>query len=163
MKITDALKGEHGVFYALFDHLEQFAGGANLSDIKAAGALLAAGLVPHAMIENDVLFPPLEARIGDSGPTMVMRMEHQEIEGKLQELRELAGTHDEIEGALARLPKVDDLDEARRLVKDILFLAREHFAKEENMLFPMAEQMLDADTLEQLGVRWAERRSVVLA
>lgn len=159
MKITDALKGEHGVFYAQFNHLEQWLDGADLSAIKTAGALLGAGLAPHAHIENEVLFPPIEERLGEGGPTTVMRREHAEIEGKLNELQELKGAHDEIEGALTKLPNAKSVDDARRLVKDILYAAREHFAKEEKMLFPMAEQILDANTLEQLGAEWASRRT----
>jgi iron-sulfur cluster repair protein YtfE (RIC family) len=163
MRITDALRGEHGVFYAQFDRLEQTLDTYALALIQAQGALLAAGLAPHAHIENDVLFPVLENHLGEEGPTRVFRMEHEEIEAKLQELKELQGMHDEIEGALARLPQLDDVGEARRLVREALYAAREHFAKEENMLFPMAEQILDERTLKALGAQWAERRSVVLA
>ncbi len=166
MRITDALKGEHGVFYAQFEFLENAIGAANLATLQTLGAMLASALAPHAHIENEVLFPSIEERIGVGGPTTVMRMEHEHIEGmlaRLQEIRELTQAHDEIEGALARLPGLDNADEARRLVRDVLFAAHEHFAKEENVLFPMAEQMLDERTLERLGREWAERRSVVLA
>jgi hemerythrin-like domain-containing protein len=48
------------------------------------------------------------------------------------------------------------------MLKDVLFAAREHFMKEENVLFPMAEQMLDARAMEQMGATWAKRRGVVL-
>ena len=37
-----------------------------------------------------------------------------------------------------------------------------HFAHEENVLFPIAEQRLDASALAALGTRWAECRRVVL-
>ncbi len=166
MKITDALKGEHGVFYAQFDLLQRTAETANLEVIKAQGALLMAGLVPHAKIENEVLFPAMENIMGEEGPTHVFRMEHEQIEGwlgQLQEIRELMRAHDEIEGALARLPQTEDLAQAQRLVSDMLYLAREHFAKEETMLFQMAENMLEPRALEELGAEWAQRRGVVLA
>ncbi|MBI3738739.1 MAG: hemerythrin domain-containing protein [Chloroflexi bacterium] len=162
MKITDALKGEHGVFYAQFQFINDSLSSANLSIIQSLGAMLAAALVPHAQIENEILFPALEEKIGESGPTQVMRMEHAEIEARLRELKDLKGAHDEIEGALAKLPEIDKVDFARRTVQDILYTAREHFAKEENVLFPMAEQMLDERTQELLGLEWAKRRGVVL-
>jgi hemerythrin-like domain-containing protein len=38
--------------------------------------------------------------------------------------------------------------------------ARAHFAKEEQVLFPLAGQMLEAGKLAQLGAKWAERRKV---
>lgn len=167
MDITDVLKGEHGVFYAQFDLIEQMLGESSLAVIKAQGALLAAGLAPHAHIENEVLFPALEAKMGgEFGPIPVMRAEHAEIEGsltRLKELRELAHTHDEIEGALARLPESGDAAEARQLVRNVLDVAREHFAKEEQVLFPMAEEMLDRMTRQELARVWAERRRVMVA
>ncbi len=163
MKITDALRGEHCVFYAQFKFIESSLAEANLGTIQALGGMLAAALVPHATIENDVLFPPIEERIGEGGPTMVMRMEHAEIEGSLGELADLKGTHDEIEGALSKLPNAKSTDDARRIVNGILVAAREHFGKEENVLFPMAEQYLTGDVLESLGAEWAARQGVVLA
>ncbi|MBI3536529.1 MAG: hemerythrin domain-containing protein, partial [Chloroflexi bacterium] len=60
MKITDALKGEHGVFYAQFQFINDSLSSANLSIIQSLGAMLAAALVPHAQIENEILFPALE-------------------------------------------------------------------------------------------------------
>ena len=52
MKITEALKGEHGVFYAQFQFIDNALTDANLATLKALGAMLAAALVPHAQIEN---------------------------------------------------------------------------------------------------------------
>ncbi|NIN68730.1 MAG: hypothetical protein GTO63_29295 [Anaerolineae bacterium] len=45
----------------------------------------------------------------------------------------------------------------------VIQVAREHFAKEEQILYPIAEQVLDTDTLTQLGRQWAERRGVVIS
>ncbi len=146
MKITDALKGEHAVFYAQFDSLEQASADESLPDVRAQGALLAAGLIPHAQIEDGLLFTALEQQLGADGPTTAFRAEH-----------------DEVEAALSRLPTTQSLEEARELIQEAVHAAREHFAKEEQMLFPMAEQLLDASTLEELGAEWARRRSVVLA
>ncbi len=166
MKITDALKGEHGVFYAQFELLEEVVAPATLPVLKAQGAILAAGLTPHAQMENDLLFPALEAHLGTDGPTAAFRAEHAEIESafeRLRQLRELNRDHNQIDAALARLPETPSLAEARDLIDEIVHAAREHFAKEEQMLFPMAEQLLGERTLEELGAEWARRRSVVLA
>lgn len=145
MKITKALLGEHGVFYAQFDYLEHVLPEVESLDlVQRLAGLLAAGLKPHALIENEILFPPLESVLGaEAGPIPVMRMEH-----------------DEIEGSLARVQEVRDLDQARNLVLHAIETAREHFSKEEHVLFPMAEQVLDEATLERLGDQWAERRRV---
>ncbi len=139
--ITDALLGEHGVIYALLAHLEN-ATFASAEEARAAAAMLHAGLESHAHIEDELSFVPLEGHLGTAGgPLAVMRMEH-----------------DEVERTLARLLEVDDVAEARTLAAHLGKTARDHFGKEEQVLFPMAEQMLDADELRRLGKEWATRR-----
>lgn len=146
MKVTDALRGEHGVFYAQFDHLEQRFAGGFLDNAEILAALLAAALEPHASIEDEVLFAALESALGgEVGPIPVMRMEHQTIEELLAKARQAA-----------------EPGQAASLLIEALQVAREHFAKEEHVLFPMAEQMLDRGVLESLGEEWAARRGVRL-
>jgi hemerythrin-like domain-containing protein len=41
-------------------------------------------------------------------------------------------------------------------------VARQHFAKEETILFPMAEQVLSLAELEELGAQFDARRRVVM-
>ena len=165
--ITDALRGEHGVFYAQFDLIESGLQTVTLAGLQAQGALLASALTPHAHLENDMLFPALERELGgEGGPVTVFRAEHAEIEGaleKLQTLRELSLHHDGVEGTLQRLTRVEDVAEARKLVRQTLDIARDHFSKEEHMLFPMAEQMVSEEALGRLGEQWAAQRHVVLA
>lgn len=147
MKITDALLGEHGVFYAQFSHLEQVVPQlADLALVKAQAALLTAALETHAHLEEELLFSALEPHLGQGGPLAVMRMEHQQIE----------------EG-LARLPGLTEAALARQLLLQVVEVARGHFAKEEQVLYPMAQQALGETALEELGARWAEQRQVVVA
>ena len=139
--ITDALVGEHGVIYAELEHLAS----RPLESVEAAraqGAQLAAGLASHAHIEDELLFVPLEGPLGpNGGPLAVMRMEHEEVEGTLE-----------------RLAHAADLEEAQSLASHLVSVAREHFAKEEQVLFPMAEQLLPEAELRGLGEQWAARR-----
>ena len=51
-----------------------------------------------------------------------------------------------------------DLEEARGLLLHLIDVARPHFAKEEDVLFPMAETALPEATLLRLGEEWASRR-----
>jgi iron-sulfur cluster repair protein YtfE (RIC family) len=145
MKVTDALLGEHGVFYAQFDYMEKSIPHAqDLALVKSQGAMLAAALAPHAHLEDELLFVALEAHLDpQSGPLAVMRMEHNEIEGSLE-----------------RLQTLQDLAEAKNLLLHAIQTARAHFAKEEQVLFPLAGQMLEASKLVQLGAKWAEQRKV---
>ncbi len=147
MKITDALLGEHAVFYAQFDHLKQAVPQVEtLAQVKSQGAMLAAALASHAQLEEELLFTTLEPYIGPMGPLAVMRMEHEEIEQTLE-----------------RLPAAQELDQARELLLRVIEVAREHFAKEEQILYRMASQSLPAETLTDLGAQWAVRRAIVLA
>jgi iron-sulfur cluster repair protein YtfE (RIC family) len=145
--ITHFLLGEHAVFYAQFDNLETHLPEAeNLPQVKSMGGMLAAALASHAQLENDLLFTALDPHFGGSGPVAVMRAEHAQIEGSL----------DQIQAA-------GELDQAKRTLLNIITLARQHFAKEEQILFPMAQQILDDQTLFELGTQWAERRKVFSA
>jgi len=81
MILTEALLGEHAVFYAQFDHLVQTVPGVgDLTIIQAQTALIASALATHAQLEEDLLFKALDPHLGEMGPLAVMRMEHQEIE-----------------------------------------------------------------------------------
>ena len=138
--VTDALIGEHGVIYPLLDHLTS--GSFAAEEARALAAFLAAGLGTHARIEDELVFVPLERHLGpNGGPIAVMRAEH-----------------DEVEGTLERLTQVTDVDEARSLAAHLAQVAREHFAKEEQVLFPMAEQLLGEDELRSLGEQWVAQR-----
>lgn len=148
VKITDALLGEHGVFYAQFDHLEQLINSdAALSELQSGVATLTAGLATHAAIEDEVFFTALEPFLGSTvGPIAAMRAEH-----------------DIIERNMGLIPSAPSLAQARQLLSELLNVARSHFVKEEHVLFPMAQRVLDEDTLLELGAQWAERRKIMLA
>ena len=147
MKLTDALLGEHGVIYALFNRLEQaFPELKTGEEARQMAATLAAALASHAAIENEFLFPALEPHLGPAGPLAVMRQEHEEIESALQ-----AATT-----AAAPAAAVESL-------QHVLAVARDHFSKEERVLFRMAQQTLGDEGLLQLGQRWAERRRVFVS
>jgi iron-sulfur cluster repair protein YtfE (RIC family) len=146
IKITDALRGEHGVLYRLFDHCEAGAPGWDLALAKAAGAQLAAALVTHAHFEDELLFVGLEAHLPrEMGPLAVMRAEHEEIEG-----------------ALAALETVEEAGQARALLGRVVSTGREHFAKEEQVFFPLADSRMGESELLELGRRWADRRGVTV-
>ncbi|OGY07688.1 MAG: hypothetical protein A3D24_02825 [Candidatus Blackburnbacteria bacterium RIFCSPHIGHO2_02_FULL_39_13] len=144
IKITDILRGEHGVFRAQLAHLEKSVLGSNdLPNIKSQMAMFGAGLIPHANMEDKLLFTKLDPVFGKMGPVSVMRAEHKEIEG-----------------AFEKLPKTDKLNKAKDFVLNTIQVAKEHFGKEEQMLFAMAEEVLSEKVLFSLGERWLEKRGV---
>jgi iron-sulfur cluster repair protein YtfE (RIC family) len=142
-RITDVLYGEHGPLYALFAHLEESAPSWELADLLLAGRCLEAALLSHARVEDDLLFGALDRRMPPDGPVAQMRLEHDEIDAELARLREA-----ETEAA------------GRRALASAIALAREHFLKEEQILFPLADEMLGREESERLCQSWAERRGV---
>ena len=94
-------------------------------------------MLTHFDVEEKVLFPTFEAKTGMSmGPTQVMRLEHAQMRSLLDEL----GT------SLAAGQTEDYLGQAETL----LIMMQQHNMKEENMLYPMCDQHLSAETPELL-------------
>lgn len=146
MKITDALLGEHGAFYAQFEHIERaLANGASLESIRGLAAMLAAALAPHAHMEDQLLFGPAVAAGAPAEPMAVMHQDHEGIEGALEETQD-----------------APDAASARALLLGAIREAREHFAKEERIAFGLAAHALGDERLRELGSRWALARGVIL-
>lgn len=145
MKITDAFLGEHGVFYAQFDWIEEaLAVRPDLDCIHHLAGMLASALASHAALENELLLDPAEAEAGpDVGPFRVMRREH-----------------DEIETLVEQAVRADDPAAARRDLAEAIRRARDHFEKEEKAAFPMAESVLGNERLREAGRAWGRRRAV---
>jgi iron-sulfur cluster repair protein YtfE (RIC family) len=134
---------------------------AALPVLRRTGELMATQLADHARKEDEGLFPALEAVFGVSGgPTVVMRREHRDIHGQgdllrqtLHELNEVE--HPQIEAGGAQLRALAGAGSSaaalRATAEEIIRLLDLHFGKEEQILFPMAEQLLEAAQLEALG------------
>ena len=146
MKITDALLGEHGAFYAQFDRLEEtLPHTTSAAEVREQAALLAAALVTHAKLEDTLLFDRMRSAGVDEGLLITMEAEHTEIAG-----------------LLTRAQGSQDAAIARTTLLEAVSQARDHFAKEERLAFPLAESALGAAALTELGARWSERRDVFL-
>lgn len=146
MKITEAFLGEHAVFYAQFTECETMLDRSDLDGLKHAASVIASGLASHAELEDELLFRPLAARAGeDPGIFAVMEEEHAII-GDL--LRGIADAR--------------DAGRASELLHEMIAAARAHFAKEEQVAFPLAEKLIDFAELRRLGQTWSDARGVVI-
>lgn len=145
MRITDALYGEHGSLYMLMNAIEGRLAGADLATLQTAAALFEGAILAHARFENEPFFAALDRAMPGGGPVTAMRAEHEEIESEL-----------------AKVATSRDAGEARQHLQAAIAEARSHFQKEELVLFPMAEQLLGTDTLEEMGAAWAHNRGVAL-
>ncbi|QAT41604.1 DUF438 domain-containing protein [Clostridium sp. JN-9] len=99
----------------------------------------------HHKREEDVLFPELEKR-NITGPTRIMRMEHDDLRKRKRLLKETANNV-EIMDFNEYKTKVDELS------KYIVFHLRDHIYKENYILYPTAIDTLDDKEL------WAEMKS----
>ncbi|RIX45073.1 MAG: hemerythrin domain-containing protein [Rhodocyclales bacterium GT-UBC] len=90
-------------------------------------------LLAHFDVEEKTLFPAFETKTGMSGgPTQVMRMEHLQMRGLLEDAKE----------ALRTTNSEDYLGVAETLV----IMMQQHNMKEENILYPMCDQHLAAES-----------------
>ena len=101
-----------------------------------------AGLQRHILWEEELLFPIFEARTGiTEGPTAVMRMEHGQIKGILEEMNM------RMPGAAA--------EGLAELITDLLEVLGAHNQKEENILYPAIDQMLTDEDREKVRANMA--------
>lgn len=166
----DALLEEHVVILSEVERLRQALdalqqrGEAALPEallaLRAAVTMMSTQLHQHARKEDEALFPALEAVWGrrEGMPTAIMRMEHSMIHHRASEFRDtlaiLEAQHPEIVKRTAELQASvsgdPDLESLLRLGADITQLLALHFGKEEDILFPMAREILSPTTLEEI-------------
>ncbi len=142
MDITDRFVVEHQVFLRQLVILEDAMTGpsdALPGRLAAIVETLQAPLEAHADAEENILFPELESRMGgDSGVLPVMISEHRTIQG-----------------AVAEIKSSQDAARARRLAETLIDVLREHIAKEDDLLFPAARELLGPARLKELDTRYA--------
>ena len=133
--ILEFMSDDHNRLDAIFDELAGEATPAGASELFAD---FKAGLSRHIGWEEDILFPIFEDASGmhDSGPTAVMRMEHRQIEKVLEEIDLKVS-----EGELTALGG---------LQKDLLAVLGPHNDKEEGILYPATDEMIDDAERQQV-------------
>ena len=147
MKITEALLAEHLVFHHLFDHLERTAPKLKtLAEIKSLASLLAAMLDAHSHTEDELFIGPLEHCFEQIGQRETFHQEHAEIDGNLD-----------------RVQSARQSRQARQWLLAAVAVCRKHFDKEERIVFPLAERVLNGKTLVALGQTWMHQRTRVAA
>lgn len=104
----------------------------------------------HHCKEEDRLFPIMEQRgfSADEGPTCVMRIEHRQGREHIRLMDE------SINGAAEGGAK--ELERFVRNARSYVVLLRQHIEKEDHCLFPMADQALSQDDLQELARQFEE-------
>jgi hemerythrin-like domain-containing protein len=142
MKITEALFAEHLVFHNMFDYIETVAPRLKtVAEVKSLATLMESLLKAHSDTEDELFLGPLEHCFEQIGQRDALLEEHKEIDESLRSLRQ-----------------VRNLRKARQLLLAAVTYSRKHFDKEERIVFPLAERVLNSKTLAALGQTWVEQR-----
>ncbi|NLR75187.1 MULTISPECIES: hemerythrin domain-containing protein [Leeia] len=142
MSLTTTLTLEHRQCDELYTTLENTLRNSDWLQAERLFARFSGSLLQHFVDEEQLLFPAFEAVTGNrSGPTQVMRFEHQQIRDELDALQHGIQQRDRS----AAIGHADTL----------LILIQQHNVKEENILYPMCEQRIP-----DIAQRWQERHHV---
>ena len=130
--ILDFLGSDHRACDDLFASAETAAAQKNWDSAHSLFERFQTAMAHHLAMEEDVLFPAFEARTGmRAGPTQVMRMEHEQMRGLLQDMASAVAACNQ-DGYLG-------------LSETLNMLMQQHNLKEETMLYPMSDQVLGGD------------------
>jgi len=125
---TQVLPDHHRHCDDLFVAAEEAVQRGDWAAAAPACARFRAQMQAHFAAEEDLLFPAFEAIAGGSGPTRVMRMEHDQMRPLLAQLETACAAH--------------DADAYSGAAETLLILMQQHNMKEENILYPMCDQAL---------------------
>jgi iron-sulfur cluster repair protein YtfE (RIC family) len=127
--ITGILTREHRRLDELWNQARSAFEGDAPGGARARMEAFGTALRDHIRDEEEILFPAFEERTGMSGggPTMVMRMEHREME-----------TH--LDAIMVALEEGGDLAGVVERASEFFALLDSHDQKEERMLYPMMDR-----------------------
>ncbi|MBI2872007.1 MAG: hemerythrin domain-containing protein [Chloroflexi bacterium] len=132
--VSQTLESEHRWIDGRFAQFQQaLAGGQVVAEPFREAARV---LHRHIFLEEDLLFPEVEAR-GLAGPTAVMAQEHGQICRMLGD----------VEGLITQNASPERIHDAMKALASLL---EEHNLKEERVLYPSADQLLGQHDLAQL-------------
>jgi hemerythrin-like domain-containing protein len=144
------LKGEHPALRAQMERLysltqkidQEIDVEANFYELIIKVKEFKAALDPHSEREEGVLFPMMGVYIGTtSGPIAVMEYEHDQAKSKIGAF---------LQNAEVGESTTEEKKKLAELVQNAYFILIDHFNKEENVLFPMAERMLSVEEKTKL-------------
>ncbi len=129
--IKEFLAEDHGRCDELFANMEDAVAN-SIESAKDAYEEFAKNTEKHFQMEERVMFLEFENKTGmTQGPTAIMRHEHTQMRGLLEEMRKAI--------------EAKDKDKFFGNSETLMILMQQHNMKEEQMLYPMAQQHLSAD------------------
>lgn len=130
--ISEAMTADHRRCDYLLSLLEKSARQRDWEQVAQETATLREAMELHFRVEEENLFPKLEdAAPGATGPTGVMRMEHQQMRQMLSELTFAANARER--------------NECLGILETLHLVTQQHNAKEEGVLYPLADQAIPGE------------------
>ena len=130
--IKEYLTNDHRKCDEIFAQMEEKAGN-SLEDAKELTAAFVADMEKHFQMEERVMFLEFETKTGmTQGPTAMMRQEHMQMRGLMQQLLDSI--------------QENNSDKYFGTSETLMILLQQHNMKEEQMLYPMAQQHLSAES-----------------
>jgi iron-sulfur cluster repair protein YtfE (RIC family) len=128
--IAEFMSADHHACDETFAIVEQAALSNNWSDAEIAFSKFRTELENHFRREEDQLFPMLISAGGPAGPVHVMCREHAQMNALIQEMASSLVQHEaKTYGGLS---------------ETLLIVMQQHNLKEEHMLYPIADNFLEA-------------------
>ena len=132
--ITEFMSADHQNCDQAFVDFENIIHDGNWFEISKCWSIFANKLAFHFAMEETELFPAFDKATGmSSGPTMVMRNEH-------QQMRSLVAAMEQ-----ALLDK--NQQDCSGIAETLMMMMQQHNMKEEQMLYPMSDQHVDSDSV----------------
>ena len=131
--LTEFFEQDHRDCDARWVDVEELLDTADIEVARNAWQKYDAAMRRHLAMEEEVLFPAFDAKSGmaGGGPVAVMKMEHQQMRGLLEQIDEAI--------------EAGNAEQAMDIGDTLLMLIQQHNVKEEGMLYPMAENLLSGD------------------
>ena len=135
MNISEHMTSEHKRCDLLYLEAEKAVLDGDWERSRQQYHLFYQSMIQHFEQEETVLFPDFEQVQGsEMGPTQVMRMEHEQMLGLMENIQKALDLEDK-DGFLAE-------------ADTLLVFMQQHNAKEEMMLYPMSDQLLAPQSAE---------------
>lgn len=135
--IAEFMAANHRACDYKFADAEAAAQDDNWSEAEACFNGFRDDMMRHFRTEEDLLFPALASAGGPAGPVKVMLMEHAQIKELLEQMEAAVTAHDS--------------EEYAGLSETLLMVMQQHNQKEENILYPIMDQVLSEERAALMG------------
>lgn len=113
----------------LFSEMENAVSTGEWVRSKEACDQFCTNMLNHFATEEETIFPAFEELTGNTqGPTMVMKMEHEQMRALIDDLRQAVNQ--------------EDTDQVLGIADTVMLMIQQHNMKEEQVLYPMIDQVV---------------------